>query len=51
VTIVRTVDRKSPIGGLYVWAEVLGILKIDKNCTDLQCFIFQFWEACRFVWG
>ena len=36
---------------LYVCAEVLDILKIAKNCTDLRCFIFQFSEACSFVWG
>jgi len=51
VTIVGTVSRKSSIGGLCICAEVLDILKIDKNCTDLQCFIFQFREACSFVWG
>jgi len=27
---------------------VLDILKIDKNCTDLQCFTFQFRDACSF---
>jgi len=35
VNIVRTVARLSSIGGLYVCAEVLDILEIDKNCTDL----------------
>jgi len=28
--------------GLCVCAGLLDILKIDKNSTDLQCFIFQF---------
>jgi len=49
--MVRTFDRESSIGELYVWAEVLDILKIGKNCTDLQCFIFQFREAYSFVCG
>ena len=26
-------------------------LKIDKNSTDLQCFMFQFGGAWSFVWG
>ena len=44
MNIVRTVARTSSIGGLYVCAEVLNILKIDKNRTDLQCFIFNIGE-------
>jgi len=38
----RTVARKSSIDGLYVCAGRLDILKIDKNSTDLQRFLFQF---------
>jgi len=33
--VTRTVARKFSIGGL-------DILKIDKNSTDLYCFMFQF---------
>jgi len=37
-----TVARKFSIGVLYVCSVGLGILKIDKNSTDLLCFIIQF---------
>jgi len=37
----RTVARKSSIKG-FTFVQRLDILKIDKNSTDLQCFIFQF---------
>jgi len=39
VNIVKAVARWSSIGGLYVCAEVLDILQIDKNCTDLVFYI------------
>jgi len=41
----RTVARKSSIGGLYVCAGGLDIIKFDKSFTDVQCFIFEFWGA------
>jgi len=47
----RTVARKFSIGGLCVCAGGLDTLKIDKNSTDLQCFVFQFGEVSSFVWG
>jgi len=25
--------------------------EFDKNSTNIQCFIFQFWGAWSFVWG
>ena len=31
----RTVVRKSSVGGLYVCAGRLGIIKVDKNANDL----------------
>ena len=37
--------------GLCVSTGGLDILKIDKNSTDLLCFMFQFGGAWRFVWG
>jgi len=46
-----TVARKFSIGGLCVSAGWLDALKIDKNSTDLQCFMFQFGGLGSFVWG
>jgi len=47
--VVRTVARKFSVGGFCISAggicvcvEGLDIPKIDKNSTDLYCFIFQF---------
>jgi len=41
VTIVRTVSRKTSIGGLYVCAEVLDILKIDKTTLIYSASYFN----------
>jgi len=38
----QNVDWKSSVQRLYVCARGLELLKFDKNCTDLYCFIFSF---------
>jgi len=48
---IRTVARKISSGGLCVSARGFDTLKIDKNSTDLLCFMFQFGGAWSFVWG
>jgi len=35
VGVARTVARKFSMGGLWIYAEELDILKIGKNSTDL----------------
>jgi len=50
VNIVRTEVRKLS-KGLYIYAGLFDILKIDKNSTDLQCFIFQFRGLGALFWG
>jgi len=38
---LRTVARKFSVGGLWVCAGGLDTAKINKNSTDLHCFMFQ----------
>jgi len=52
--MARTVARKFSIRGLeglWVCAEGLDTLKIDKISTDLSCFVFQFGGLGVLFWG
>jgi len=40
--LVSEPSPESSLGGLWVCAEGLDTLKIEKNSIDLQCFLFQF---------
>jgi len=48
---IRTVGRKFSIGGLWVCSGQIDTIKIDKNSTDLECFIFHFEKVWSIVWG
>jgi len=41
MVVHRTLARIFSIGELYVCSRGLKILKLEKNSTDLQCFIIQ----------